>query len=93
MTTGQVLTLILMGLIFAVWVFLLFRTLFMLNKIAASRRRERRVGYFQGIGITVEIFGEFALANEHRVERNRLVLVTVLMFVFQLVQFWILVPE
>ena len=59
MTPTQIAILALQGVVFIVWAFVWFRTLFRLKREADADRARRGVGYFGGIPIMLDMFGKF----------------------------------
>lgn len=76
MSTGTSILLALQGLIFAVWAFLLFRTIFLL----AHRARQKTGQAFSGPFATLSQWRNWLTCNEDRTARRRLGIITVALF-------------
>jgi len=80
------------GLVFLLWAYLMFRTLFRLARIAQDRQTRAGGGPIPGPGQTLRAWHDFATRAEHRPDRNRLIAVTLLLFALIALTAW-LAPE
>jgi hypothetical protein len=80
MGTGQIVTLSLMGVVFVLWAAHMFVYLFRLRRDATERMQRDGAGPFARFAYTLATFRDFAVAPRYRRDRNRLALLTVLMF-------------
>lgn len=80
MTTGNLIWLILMGIVFLVWVVVTFRVLLGLKTISMKRRQEQNAGYFRWVAISFGVYKEFLTAEEHKSQRRQVLGLTVLLF-------------
>ena len=70
MTPSQIAVLAVQGVVFIVWAFFWFRTLFRLKREADAERARRSVGYFGGIQIVVGMFGKFFTHPDYAPDRR-----------------------
>lgn len=67
------------ALIFAYWIYVMFRTLMLLTGVATQRRTDSGRGVFEGMDVTIKVYFDFAVGRIDRPRRNHLILVTVIM--------------
>jgi hypothetical protein len=88
MSTGQIIQLVLQGLVFIAWAALMFRTLFLWR-----RRAEAETGNtFSGPGQVLKQAGRWFTAPEDRSERNTLLFLTFVLVVMVLTSAFLAPP-
>ncbi|MEQ9257606.1 MAG: hypothetical protein RIG84_00765 [Roseovarius sp.] len=80
MSTLNLVSLVVMGALFALWVVMMATTLFTITRRSMDRLNETGGGYFTWAGHSLSAFGAFLSAREYKRERRRLLLVTALLF-------------
>lgn len=80
MSLVGILFLVLEGAVFLAWAFLMFRTLFRLNRHAVARRRAHGGYPFMGLGETFSTFGAFAKGHIFPNDRKLLAILTLVLF-------------
>jgi hypothetical protein len=80
MGTVDIISLVLMMVIFAIWCWSMFRALWHLNRQARQRRQSTGGGYFTGVGHSLGEFARFLTAERYRADRRRLLIQTPLLF-------------
>lgn len=79
MNTLNIVTLVLLAVLFLLWCFLMFRMLWQLTLRSRARLDETGGGYFTWVGHSLSTFRSFATSPEDKVERRRIYLVTALL--------------
>ncbi|MEQ8366833.1 MAG: hypothetical protein RIB61_09005 [Roseicyclus sp.] len=77
MSTGQIIQLVLQGLVFIAWAFLMFRTLFLLR----SRAQEETGNMLSGPGQFIKQVGVWLKSPEDKSERSTLFFLTAVLLV------------
>jgi len=92
MTTGTIVYLSLMAVIFAIWAFLMFRMLWQMNRDSLDRQAKTGGGYFTWVGHSLRSFFGYFREVQYKSERRRLILITVVMMTMIIAQPFILTP-
>jgi len=82
--------LVIMGLVWLVWVVVLFRVLFRLLRVSLERRDAAGAGYFGWLRINFGVYRDFFVDPQFRSDRNRVLLLTGLVFAVILARVWTL---
>ncbi len=69
-----------MAVAFALWVFLMFRTLVALKAVSDQRRSEEKAGYFRSNAIVLGVFRDFFIKPEFRQQKWALAVATAFLF-------------
>lgn len=80
MSTGQIIQLVLQGLVFIVWAFMMYRTLFLFRRRAAEETGQA----FPSTGQFLKQAGRWLRSPEDRSERNTLFFLTAVLIVMTL---------
>ena len=80
MTTANLISLAAMGLVFLLWAAAMFYMLWRLTKRSHERLQQTGGGYFRWLGHNLTVFAEFFTSEEDRPARNRLFILTGLLF-------------
>ena len=86
----EILWLVLMGLVWLFWVFVMFRTLFRLLKVSLARRAAQGAGYLRWVVINLGVYRDFFILDEFRRDRRLVIGLTVLLFGIILLRIYIL---
>jgi hypothetical protein len=86
MGVWQLISLGLMGLVVVAWTVLWFRMLFVMQRHAANRIADEGAGFAAGIGIRLQSFGWFFTSPRNKRLRQRVFLVTLLLFAIIMAQ-------
>lgn len=90
MGPANLISLVVMTLVFILWAVLMFRTLWRLTQRSRQRLEETGGGYFTWVGHSLRSFSGFLTSDKDRQDRRRILFVTlVLMLVILLRAFWL----
>jgi amino acid transporter len=92
MTGPNLISLIALGVLFLVWVVLMFRMLWTLYRRSRGKLKQTGGGYFRWAGHSIGTYRDFFTSAEDRPERRRIYLATAFLFAVIVARAFLLTP-
>lgn len=90
MQTANLISLIALGLVFVLWAGLMFHLFWRLTRRSLERHRQSGGGYFDWAAQNKAVFKAFSTSPQDRTARNRLYLVTLILFAIIILRAYLL---